>query len=537
MSTRTIMNREIDTQAIQNYNKFLNETFPVKDYKKNRDKITHYLTLNANFTGFTQWLSPKNEKSSNDLQSVLARRVNALVSDFLLSPMHICSMLGKLEYAQLLIDKGCDINAKDLREWTPLHHAAVTNHQELIDLLLKHGASISMNVRGGSYLDLLSLSHPYFPLDDEKKFAFVTSEGQNMEGTETDFKELTGASHFIKDELVMPFEALFDDWRLNPLIEPTALFLNPIEQSAYDEFRKNPPKCHLVQRKNVGWDLCASEDMPPGKIVVEYLGKFENTDPDENLANLLGSLQDLLTKTSNGDDFLQEAALKKMNEYTLHNIDASSFRSLGSLANDSFPNTMILSFYNKKGVFKRHCLVTICEIKSGESIVWDYGLNHAIKMEAHQELREKELYDFFQAVCLKSYSLRQMFEDCLKKCDNSILHKKRLLRIEDWRVLTSLRYLCTTPSAMIFLTFRKIITPKTIQQLISHPNAVKLGFQPDDLFSITLRKFVDEFVLFSDKIERCTSKEQAEEKFKKLYLASKHKNIKELRMFLNTLSE
>ena len=51
-------------------------------------------------------------------------------------------MKGHKEVAELLIDKGADVNAKD--EWgsTPLHYAALKGHKEVAELLIDKGADV-----------------------------------------------------------------------------------------------------------------------------------------------------------------------------------------------------------------------------------------------------------------------------------------------------------------------------------------------------------------------------------------------------------
>ena len=53
--------------------------------------------------------------------------------------MHIAAGEGHKEIAELLIEKGADVNAKNERSWTPLHIAARSGHEEIADLLRKHG--------------------------------------------------------------------------------------------------------------------------------------------------------------------------------------------------------------------------------------------------------------------------------------------------------------------------------------------------------------------------------------------------------------
>lgn len=56
--------------------------------------------------------------------------------------LHYCAQNGKLALAKLLIDKGADVNRKDIYGNTPLFKAVFFSggHKEMISLLLQAGA-------------------------------------------------------------------------------------------------------------------------------------------------------------------------------------------------------------------------------------------------------------------------------------------------------------------------------------------------------------------------------------------------------------
>ncbi|KAN0107098.1 Ankyrin repeat-containing domain protein [Russula decolorans] len=56
-------------------------------------------------------------------------------------------LLGNV--AQLLLDRGADINARDNNDWTALHTAAVDGYIEVIRVLLEHGANVGAENKQG----------------------------------------------------------------------------------------------------------------------------------------------------------------------------------------------------------------------------------------------------------------------------------------------------------------------------------------------------------------------------------------------------
>ena len=50
---------------------------------------------------------------------------------------------GDIEAVQSLIDKGADVNARDVNEWTALHHAAEYGYPDIARLLIQNGADVN----------------------------------------------------------------------------------------------------------------------------------------------------------------------------------------------------------------------------------------------------------------------------------------------------------------------------------------------------------------------------------------------------------
>ena len=57
------------------------------------------------------------------------------------TPLHICALSGHVPTARVLLEHGADLEARDNNGGTPLHLASA-NHEEMVDLFLKHGVSV-----------------------------------------------------------------------------------------------------------------------------------------------------------------------------------------------------------------------------------------------------------------------------------------------------------------------------------------------------------------------------------------------------------
>jgi ankyrin repeat protein len=63
------------------------------------------------------------------------------------TPLHYAAWRGDNEIVELLITKGADVNAKDSSGATPLGWAVMKDRSETADLLRKHGAKTSEELK------------------------------------------------------------------------------------------------------------------------------------------------------------------------------------------------------------------------------------------------------------------------------------------------------------------------------------------------------------------------------------------------------
>jgi ankyrin repeat protein len=66
-----------------------------------------------------------------------------------LTALHLCGHHGRLKAAQLLVDRGADVNCRDAAGYTPLISAAANGHYKIVALLLAKGADHAARVALG----------------------------------------------------------------------------------------------------------------------------------------------------------------------------------------------------------------------------------------------------------------------------------------------------------------------------------------------------------------------------------------------------
>jgi len=85
------------------------------------------------------------------VQAELDKGVNVNVKDirFGWTPLHRAAQYGRKEVAELLIDNGADVNAKDDGGMTALHSTLDSGHKEIVELLIANGADVNVKTKGG----------------------------------------------------------------------------------------------------------------------------------------------------------------------------------------------------------------------------------------------------------------------------------------------------------------------------------------------------------------------------------------------------
>lgn len=82
-------------------------------------------------------------------------------------------------------------------------------------------------------------------------------------------------------------------------------------------------------------------------------------------------------------------------DYRYVGVDAYSYRSLGSTANDSFPNAVTLKSANLAGAPVRIFLIAARDIQAGDEITINYSNDSSVRHDhSHCELKPEELLKF-----------------------------------------------------------------------------------------------------------------------------------------------
>ncbi len=101
--------------------------------------------------------------------------INAVTTVQKETPLHIAVRYGHKEVAELLLNKGANVNAVERRKWTPLHTAVKSGKVQVAELLLDRGA----NVNAVDNLDMTPL-HFALKYNREELVRLLLDRGANV---------------------------------------------------------------------------------------------------------------------------------------------------------------------------------------------------------------------------------------------------------------------------------------------------------------------------------------------------------------------
>jgi len=196
-------------------------------------------------------------------------------------------------------------------------------------------------------------------------------------------------------------------------------FLRPF----YNIYLKRPPKLYIKENTTQGChSLHAFEPIPKGSIATEYLGEWA---PESTIHS----------------------------SYRWGPIDGLHHRNFGGMAEDSFPNMGAFYLYQTKDLPLRVVFIALEDIGAGEMLTVNYGMNHSVKVNYHDEYALDRLLNFFSTHPLKK---------CIERIEQ--LHTKKRTELgwaktlELENLTAKIQYIYQTPSTLSLLIKEKIIS-------------------------------------------------------------------------------
>lgn len=431
---------DIHDRAVQAYD--LHNLFPKEGYKKDRKVVAHYLILYKNHPAVVSWLNKYPEYLSEK------------ATQFQLTPLHMSAIVGDFKTTEYLLSKGVHTHELDARKWTSLHHAALHQNPEMLDLLLKidatrgNPASPLKNENNGTYDDLRQWAFPQQRREPNIEDAIVLNyrdhEGKIVGGTVSTFQEMTGAQ-FVSQMHVDP-GFFIDEWKDPTEISNTDREISASMEDSYFSFLHTPPLLYLDKTEASGCGVFSAGLIMENTVVIDYLG----------------------WATHGGGNSL----------YAMKLCDGTKKRNFGPMMNDGFPNCVDMSLCNIKGIPILHAFRAIRPIEQGEQILWNYGQYHPVKIGKYINLAGDNPVKWLQdrAILERYTDLGNWVNENTDNVNFSVDFRNRI---------APFHYLLCTHSFQIISLLKRIITINDLYTLSKQTYfAQRAGDteRPDNLF-------------------------------------------------------
>lgn len=444
--------------------------YPSANYKKTahgNDYSFHYFLA----------LAKKGETVINYIQNTCKNPATLTKKDsksHQLTPLAIACMQGREKVAFALLDKLAEfaatskkpetltaaLNAQDQYGWTPLHHAALTS-KVIFDRLCELGADQTAKTKlGDSYLDLQRMVGLEDNLPAKQAVKIEVEEGNFVaisEISQEALQRLTGIECYREDPYFSP-DQLKQLW----MVERGEDHFSPnIEQMVADKFAQyqaNPPQLLIAKNKELEkrgipfYELRAGQDLQEGEVIGQYGGTLVT--PAKNFSV---SYADQMSSAIEDD-------------YELDGFSAKTYRNAIGWANRGFPNIFLRSS-SVRGE-KRKLFLPLRLIKSGEPLLWEYGVEHSTGWTVQLPLGREEM-----EACFKNQDMRAL----AKKCDTTglMLFGKRNPLFSDFLNHISSKHYHTfavnSPTMMLYLHYTNLVDIKDSQNLIADETYYKMA--------------------------------------------------------------
>ncbi len=369
-----------------------------------------------------------------------------------LTPWHIAAITNNMDAARFVQQINIwNVDAQDNSGYTAMHHAAVLGNRTFIEFLKSIGASDKIRdvINGGTPQDILAQCYPNTNPSEQQ--ILVKKEDQIRKETGEFFEKLTGAA-FLDKELVISPDFVFKQWQGYKSIafNFTVFEIHLIER--YEKFRANShlPKMYLDSHPTIGHLVRAGEKIPAFTIIGEYLGEIQERPKTKARHCNVGF---------NYDKNPEDHYTYKLNDGSI--INSFKMRGMMAMLASSFPNVMVNHVSLQRGQFERLVCYTIEDVEVDEPLVLDYGAGHPVKKMSYVELRRKEMEAFFRGKDAKTlFSKLNFFKE--KTPPNISLHEEQIALREEAKV----KYLMTTPHAMLKLLLKRCISHEVARELI-----------------------------------------------------------------------
>lgn len=439
MSLVTNTKNTVDcVEIVKNYP--LAQIFPRNMYSQaGKSMALHYLiALGQPFEKINQWITNLKDK-------ILINHHDAK-NYYDLTPLNVCVLANDQKTAELLIKNGADPLIPDHKGWTPFHHLAVTQNEQMT-AVLKTAKGVNekvlsnlRNCEDGTCADIKEMLNCRIS-DGDNLFNYRNAKGEIVAGSQADFNKLTEAKYY--DSVFVTPSELIKIWT-RPVDDPgmpEALKLFIREKLI--EYLERKPNIYMGKEEGPqGWDVYAGEDLEAVQGITIYGGEL--------------------------------CANSGSTEYLCADVNGKKLRNLGPIINDGFPNCLMVPV-NYHGIAYSF-IIASQKIKKGERLLWNYGFSHPVKLDhIHLELNQKGLEKFIETT-----SLLSIFQNICKSDFTKLSGEACAKKVAEG---AKIGYILETPNTLISLLSTNTLPYKDIQNIVKSSSIKRIVGIPDEALS------------------------------------------------------
>lgn len=331
-----------------------------------------------------------------------------------------------------------DLLVQDKIGFTPLHYAVLYGKKEVLHEASPEQLKTVKDSFGGTPEDLQRLMAPV-PPDEAIVCKFKNQQGVEEDLTQARFSLLTGGKKFIpwfktsRDTILQMHQvAKLGEAYIESISICWNGTLSP-DDPKIREWEKNPPLLLLQEEPPMGLAVASGQDIRKGSVIGVYIGKVT--------------------------DRLESSSYKE-SIFKCNFIDPSDISGLIPFANDGAPpNCKMQPLLRYKGLPTALCMVATQDIRKGEPLHWNYGSAHAVK--GGRYFLDLQSYNSLAAWCRSGKLLPTLYQVGQPKTNKKEPEKELDINDEN-----RLRYILSTPFALMRLVFRGDLKLKELQNLI-----------------------------------------------------------------------
>lgn len=367
--------------------------------------------------------------------------INKCITQYNITPLHVCAMVGAEEEADELMRRGARLAIQDWKGCNALHIAAMMGNQILLNKFRAVAESQDkailqqLNWSNGTPASITRWLEPK-PVPTGIVAFYKNSTGKLEPLTAVDYEELTGFAY--NPSILVTTQGLVQEWASKPCHEELLEFDIEIHRAALfkalEDHNKEPSTVYIEKEGEAGLGGRAKGPLQPGDVIKVYAGELHKPEKGESV-------------------------------YVLHSIDGTEGNE-ASRFNDGLPKAV--TFLLPIDGLDVPVVFAIRKLAPGEWIHIDYSIRHRTKWGRCTLFALEDFEKFVRGLDIDR--VIQNYADNLRRLDkrkNWPTHEEYLYH---QGMRSQVSYLINTPAALAYAVFKRLLPYEPLEANLKRGN-------------------------------------------------------------------